>query len=233
MACKGVEAVRDMRVTATGWVHIDDEHVVRRDLRKLVAARGAIWHDEAHLKTDIVILGEIRDYQASDDRVGGVDALEQVYRSRGEGIHIHLVRRRRCRRSACRAAHPVPADSIAVVGDEEALTYVDPAGPPMSALPERGRHAYDVMLKRGVAIRTLGRLLNVHRSNMTVMGEKRGFNERHHGRLRVAADLVARLPDEVPANEWLKSPHPGLAGRSPLDLISAYGEDAPLPAGSR
>lgn len=92
MACEGIDTLRGLRVTATGWVHLDGEHIARRDLRRRLEARGAIWHEEAQLTTDVVILGELRDYQRQDDRVGGVDAIEQVYRSREERIHIHLVR---------------------------------------------------------------------------------------------------------------------------------------------
>jgi len=77
----------------------------------------------------------------------------------------------------------------------------------------------------------MGRLLNVHRSNLRAYGEVRGFHPRHWPRLELAADLVRSLPAGVPANEWLRTPHPGLASRSPLDLISAYGADAPIPSG--
>lgn len=103
-------------------------------------------------------------------------------------------------------------------------------------MTQRGRDHYGVLVERQVSTRTLARLLNLHYGNMRKMGEVRGFNERHLSRLELAADLVGRLPKREPADPWLKSPHPALSGRSPVDVIAAYGADAPilegLPTGS-
>ena len=95
-------------------------------------------------------------------------------------------------------------------------------------MDDRGRNHYRVLVDAGVAIRTMGRLLNVHRSNIRGYGEGRGFNRRHWPRLELAAHLVKMLPSNVPADPWLKTPHPGLDGRTPVDLVSAHGADAPI-----
>ena len=96
-------------------------------------------------------------------------------------------------------------------------------------MTQRGRNHYRVLADRRVTTRTFARLLNLHYGNIRTMGEGRGFNDRHLPRLERAADLVGRLPKRAAADPWLKTPHPALSGRSPVDLISAYGEDAPVP----
>ena len=78
-------------------------------------------------------------------------------------------------------------------------------------------------------MRTVSRMIGVESSYIRSMGEHRGFNDRHLPRLELAAHLIGKLPRQTPANEWLRTPHPRLAGRSPVDLVFAYGADAPIP----
>lgn len=92
MACSGLSSISGLRVVPTGWVHLDGVHVVRRELKRLLTAHGATMHPEFSLLTDLVILGDYRSHQTQNDRVGGTDALEQVYLSRQERApHVHLV----------------------------------------------------------------------------------------------------------------------------------------------
>lgn len=93
MGCRGVSTVRGLRVVATGWMYLDGIHVVRSELARMIRSHGGIFQAEFNLATDLVLMGELRPYQMSDDRVGGVDALEQLHRARVDRQdHVHLVR---------------------------------------------------------------------------------------------------------------------------------------------
>jgi hypothetical protein len=93
MGCRGVSSINGLRITATGWMYVDGEHVVRRQLKRLVERRGGILQSEFTSTTELVLMGELLPHQIQDDREGGVDALEELSRSRRlrSSRHVHLV----------------------------------------------------------------------------------------------------------------------------------------------
>ena len=92
MACNGVSSVAGLQVVPTGWVHLAGAHVVRRDLERILRRHGASPQTEFSDATDVVILGSYRPHQLQDDKVGGTDALSQIYLSRqSRRRHVHLV----------------------------------------------------------------------------------------------------------------------------------------------
>jgi len=89
-----VSSLRWLGVVATGWVYVDGAHIVRRDLRRLIESGGGRFQEEFQGSTDVVIQGYYLNHQIQEDRYGGVDALDQLWRARSKpgGRHIHLVR---------------------------------------------------------------------------------------------------------------------------------------------
>lgn len=92
MGCRGISNVSGLRVVATGWLHIDGLHTTRNQVAKRVRSRGGTFQVEFNSETDLVLLGDYLPHQIQSDRVGGVDALEELALSRERGWrHVHLV----------------------------------------------------------------------------------------------------------------------------------------------
>lgn len=93
MACRGLASSDGLRVTATGWVHLEGVHIRRSELARLLRQHGAVWQGEFNTETKVVVMGDWLPHQVQDDREGGVDAIEQVALARHQrGPHVHLVR---------------------------------------------------------------------------------------------------------------------------------------------
>ena len=93
MACEGFSSLKGLRETASGWVHVAGQHLVRDELARLLEQYGATFQREFNSETQLVILGEWLPHQLQDDREGGVDAIDQVAQSRQQRApHVHLVR---------------------------------------------------------------------------------------------------------------------------------------------
>lgn len=92
MGCKGLTSIEGLRVAVSGWVHVDGTHVVRRELAALLRRHGATLQGEFNSETQVVIRGDYRPHQLQSDRIGGVDALDQLALSRQQfGPHVHLI----------------------------------------------------------------------------------------------------------------------------------------------
>jgi hypothetical protein len=95
VSCSGLVSVSGLNVVLTGWVHVEGLHVARSALAQRLAHRGAHVETEFSGVTDVLVLGDYLPHQVQDDRAGGTDALDQIYRSRrARGInrrHVHLV----------------------------------------------------------------------------------------------------------------------------------------------
>jgi hypothetical protein len=93
MACAGVDRIYGLDIVARGCMYLEGSHAVRpRELRKRLEAKGARLRPEFSGSTQLLLLGELMPHQLHDDRIGGVDALEQLWRTRRDrGPHVHLV----------------------------------------------------------------------------------------------------------------------------------------------
>jgi hypothetical protein len=91
VGCTGIASLKGKHVVPTGWIHIDDMHVPRAELARLLATVARPSRPSSAALLTCSFWATYLPHQIQPDRTGGTDALDRIYRSRrARGMNLRV-----------------------------------------------------------------------------------------------------------------------------------------------